>query len=128
MPSFRKIIITGVSLGLLGIGGIIFLIYFTKPTLQFRWLFFFLSLIGFSGFSLPILGLIHQRFSPPESINESVLLRESIMIGFFANLLAWLMIGDMLTFALFLLLLAGVVTIEYLIRLTEKSQWRPNRE
>ena len=127
MPSFRKVILTGIGLGIIGIGGIIFLIYFTKPTLQFRWLFFFLSLIGMSGFSLPILSLAHKRFSPPESINENVLMREAIMIGFFGNLLAWLMIGDMLTFALFLLLLAGGITIEYLIRLTEKTQWRPGK-
>ena len=127
MPSFRKVILTGIGLGIIGVGGIIFLIYFTKPTLQFRWLFFFLSLIGLSGFSLPILSLTHKRFSPPESINENVLMREAIMIGFFGNLLAWLMIGDMLTFALFLLLLAGGVTIEYLIRLTEKTQWRPGK-
>ena len=121
MPSFRKVILTGIGLGVIGIGGIIFLIYFTKPTLQFRWLFFFLSLIGLSGFSLPILSLVHKRFSPPESMSENVLLREAIMIGFFGNLVAWLMIGDMLTFALFLLLVAGMVTIEYLIRLTEKT-------
>lgn len=127
MPSFRKVILTGIGLGVIGIGGIIILIYFTKPTLQFRWLFFFLSLIGLSGFSLPILSLVHKRFSPPESMTENVLLREAIMIGFFGNLVAWLMIGDMLTFALFLLLVAGMVTIEYLIRLTEKTQWRPGR-
>jgi hypothetical protein len=127
VPSFRKVILTGIGLGVIGIGGIIFLIYFTKPTLQFRWLFFFLSLIGLSGFSLPILSLVHKRFSPPESMTENVLLREAIMIGFFGNLIAWLMIGDMLTFALFLLLVAGMVTIEYLIRMTEKTQWRPGR-
>jgi hypothetical protein len=127
VPSFRKIILTGLGLGIVGIGGIIFLIYFTKPTLQFRWLFFFLSLIGISGFSLPLLNLIHKRFSPPESVNENVLHREAIMIGFFGNLIAWLMIGNMLTFSLFLLLLAGGVTIEYLIRLTERTQWRPGK-
>jgi hypothetical protein len=128
VPSFRKILIIGCSLGILGIGGITFLLYFTKPTLEFRWLFFFLSLIGISGFSLPILSFLHQRFSDPDTVNQAVLLREAILIGFIGNLLAWLLIGDMLTFALFLLIIAGGVTIEYLIRLTEKAQWRPKRE
>jgi hypothetical protein len=127
VPSFRKVVITGVSMGLLGIGGVVSLIYFTKPTLQFRWLFFFLSLVGVSGFCLPLLSLIHQRFSEPATINENVLLREAIMIGIAVNLIAWLQIGDMLSFALFLLIIAGGVSIEYLIRLTEKTQWRPRR-
>ncbi len=127
MPSFRKILLTGISLGAVGIGGVFFLFYFTKPTLEFRWLFFFLSLTGVSGFSLPLLSLLHHRISEPESVNEGTLLRESIMIGLFTNLVAWLQIGDMLTLALFFLLLAGGVTIEYLIRLTEKTTWRPRR-
>lgn len=127
MPSFRKILLTGLILGLVGIGGVVLLFYFTKPTIQFRWLFFFLSLIGVSGFSLPVLSLTHERFSVPGTVNESVLLRESIMIGAFVNLIAWLQIGDMLTFALFLLIIAGGVTIEYLIRLTERTQFRPRR-
>ena len=107
MPSFRKVIITGLGLGIVGIGGVVLLIYFTKPTLQFRWLFFFLSLIGVSGFSLPLLSLFHLRFSSPESVNESVLLREAIMMGILINLIAWLQIGDMLTFAVFLLIVAA---------------------
>jgi len=127
LPSFRKIILTGISLGILGIGGMVMLFYLTRPTLEFRWLFFFLSLTGLSGFSLPVLSYLHQRFSEPASVHEGVLLREAIMIGVFGNLIAWLQIGDMLTFALFLLLLAGGSTIEYLIRMTETTQWRPKR-
>jgi len=128
LPSFRKILLTGIILGVAGIGGVLFLFYFTKPTLEFRWLFFFLSLTGLSGVSLPLLSMMHQRFSEPDSVNESTLLREAIMIGLFGNLIAWLQIGDMLTLALFFLLLAGGVTIEYLIRLTEKTTWRPRRQ
>lgn len=127
MPSFRKILFSGLILGVLGFLGVIVLFYFTKPTLGFRWLFFFLSLTGLSGISLPILHFLHQRFSVPDTVDGSVLLREAIMIGLFGNLIAWLQIGDMLTLALFLLLLAGMITIEYLIRLTEKTQWRPRR-
>ena len=39
--------------------------------------------------------------------------------------MAWLQIGRVLTTPMVLLLIIGFVLIEYLLRLSEKSQWTP---
>ena len=42
--------------------------------------------------------------------------------------LAWLQIGRMLTLPLAVLLALGFLIIEYLLRLRERSQWKPGGE
>jgi hypothetical protein len=52
-------------------------------------------------------------------------LRQSLWIGIYGPTLAWLQIGRVLTVALTILLAIGLILIEVLLRLRERSQWKP---
>lgn len=52
-------------------------------------------------------------------------MREALWVGIYFPTLAWLQLGRVLTPALVLLLAIGFVAIEVLLRLRERSQWKP---
>lgn len=124
-PSVSSFLPTAIILSLLGWGGLFFLIIYTLPNLGPRWLFFFLSVLACTGTSLPIVAFLNRRFptSPPPS--PGAVLRESIWMGIYFPMLAWLQLGRVLNPALAILLALGLIAIEILLRLRERSQWKP---
>jgi hypothetical protein len=54
-----------------------------------------------------------------------MVIRESIWVGLYWTTLAWLQLGRVLNLALAILLAAGFIAIEILVRLRERSQWKP---
>lgn len=98
---------------------------FTLPTVGPRWLFFFLGVLAVTGTALPAIAYLNRRFPTEPPANPSVILRQSIWIGIYIPTLAWLQIGRVLTPALALLLALGLIVIEWLLRLRERSQWNP---
>lgn len=123
--SVRSFIPAAIILCLLGWGGLFYLVFFTVPTVGPRWLFFFLSVLALTGTVLPVVAFLNLRFpsSPPPT--AGVVLRQAIWVGIYIPTLAWLQIGRVLSLALALLLALGFVLIEWLLRLREKSQWKP---
>lgn len=121
----RSFIPAAIILCLLGWGGLFYLVFFTVPTVGPRWLFFFLSVLALTGTVLPVVAFLNLRFpsSPPPT--AGVVLRQAIWVGIYIPTLAWLQIGRVLSLALALLLALGFVLIEWLLRLREKSQWKP---
>jgi hypothetical protein len=71
---------------------------------------------------------LNQRFSskPPAGIN--VILRQTIWIGIFIPTLAWLQIARVLTIGLAVILALSILIIEGLLRLRERSRWKPRQE
>lgn len=131
MPSIRQTIFTGLSLAVIGWGGLVYLFFFTLPTLGPRWLFFFFLMLALTGSALPIVAFLNRRFQLPSQIDAGVIIRQSIWVGIYGNLLAWFQLGRILTMALVLFLAVGFVLIEFLLRLRENSLWSPkerNRE
>jgi uncharacterized membrane protein YcjF (UPF0283 family) len=57
-----------------------------------------------------------------------VILRQSLWVGIYSTTLAWLQIGRVLTLPMALVLAIGLVIIEWLMRLRERSQWKPDKE
>jgi hypothetical protein len=88
-------------------------------------LFFFLSVLALTGTSLPVVAFLNKRFPTNPPVNSGVIVREALWIGIYFPTLAWLQLGQVLTPALMLLLAGGLVAIEILIRLRERSQWKP---
>jgi len=121
----RSFIPATIILCLLGWGGLFYLVFFTVPTVGPRWLFFFLSVLALTGTVLPVVAFLNLRFpsSPPPT--AGVVLRQAIWVGIYIPTLAWLQISRVLSLALALLLALGFVLIEWLLRLREKSQWKP---
>ncbi len=120
-----SILITSIVLNLIGWVGLILLLNFSLPTLGPRWLFFLLLTIGISGLSLPILFFLHLRFptNPPADMN--VYVREALFVSVFFDMLAWLQLGRVLTPFRAFLVAAGIVAIEFFIRLRERSKFKP---
>ncbi|UCD41219.1 MAG: hypothetical protein JSV69_11635 [Chloroflexota bacterium] len=124
-PSVRTFIPAALILALIGWGGLYALLNFTIPTVGPRWLFFFLSVLALTGTSLPIVAFLNQRFPSTPPVSSGVIVREALWIGIYFPTLAWLQLGRVLTPALIMLLAIGFIAIEILLRLRERSQWKP---
>jgi hypothetical protein len=122
---FFPFLITGLFLALVGWGGLAVLVLTTLPTLGPRWLFFFFLTLGVSGLALPVMHILHRRFPSEPPVDSGVMIREAIMLGIYGDLLAWLQLGKVLNPALTVFLAAGLCAIEFLLRLRERSRFKP---
>lgn len=107
-----------------GVVGLYQLIMFQIPTIGPRWLFFVVLVMAVTGVVVPFVHYLNRRFSrslPP----ANVLFRQSLWLGIYAAILAWLQLGRALAPLNALLILAGLVAIEVFLRLRERSRWTP---
>jgi hypothetical protein len=58
-------------------------------------------------------------------VGPHVIVRQAQWVGVFGLILLWLRQGDLLTLWLTLGLAGGLLAIEWLIRLRERSHWQP---
>lgn len=127
-PNLASVLLTSFILAAIGWIGLFFLFQNTQPLLGPRWAFFFLLTLAVSGSVLPIAYLLNLRFPSNPPANAIVLIRQSIWVGVFFDLLAWLQLGRVLNPILATILAIGVLVIENLIRMLERTRWRPARE
>ncbi|MHB0966338.1 MAG: hypothetical protein ACYC3P_07165 [Bellilinea sp.] len=125
LPPFKPFLIVSLILGIFGILGLALLFGFTVPTLGPRWLFFFLGAASVSGLALPIVYLLHWRFPSPNPTTPGILVRQAIWGGVYFDLLAWFQLGRVLSLPLAVGLAAGIVVIEFALRLAERSRFAP---
>lgn len=127
-PSVKSVLPAALLLALTGWAGLAGVIYFSLPTVGPRWLFFFFAVLAITGTFLPFTAYLNRRFpsTPPAGLN--VILRQAIWVGIFIPTLAWLQIARVLTLGLAGLLAMSLVIIEILLRLRERSRWKPHRE
>jgi hypothetical protein len=102
-PPVKAFLPASVLLMLLGWAGFLAVINLTEPNGGTRWLFFFFLVLAFTGTAMPGVA----------------------WVGIYLPTLAWLQIGRVLTPSLALLLALGFVLIEGLLRMRERSQWKP---
>ena len=124
-PSVKTFIPTAVILIIVGWGGLIYLFQNSLPTVGPRWLFFFLAVLALTGTVLPAVAFLNRRFPSTPPATTSVILRQSLWAGIYFPTLAWLQIGRTLTPTLAILLALGLVLIEILLRMRERSRWNP---
>ena len=126
-PPVKYFIPASIFLFIIGWGGVILLFLNTLPTVGPRWLFFFLLVLALGGTFLPVVAFLNRRFPslPPASV--AVIIRQATWIGLFGATVAWLQIGRVLSLPMILLLLIGLSLIEFLLRLNERSQWKPSQ-
>ncbi|OGO41740.1 MAG: hypothetical protein A2W36_02690 [Chloroflexi bacterium RBG_16_58_14] len=124
-PPVNAFLPAALFLAIIGWGGLVALIFFTMPTVGPRWLFFFLSVLAVTGITLPLFAFLNNRFPSTPPVSTGVILRQALWAGIYFPTLAWLQIGRVLTSSLGLLLAVGFILIEFLLRLREKSQWKP---
>jgi hypothetical protein len=124
-PSIGSILPLTVLLFGLGYGGMYFIIQYTLPTVLPRWLFFFCFFLAATGTALPFTAFLNRRFPSNPAAGSSVVLRQAMWVGVYTSTLAWLQLGRVLNIAIAVLLGIGLVIIEWLLRLRERSQWKP---
>ena len=124
-PRVSMFIPAAVFLVAVGWGGLFILVNFTPPTLGPRWLFFFLFSLALTGTALPGVAFLNRRFPSSPPAHAGVIVRQAIWVGIYWATLAWLQSGRVLTSSLALLLFVGLVLVEWLLRLRERSQWIP---
>lgn len=108
-----------------GWGGLFFLVMNTYPTVFPRWLFFFLLVLAVTGAALPVVAFLNRRFPGAPPATGSVVIRQATWFGLFAATAAWLQMGRVLSPVMAFLLLSGFILVEFLLRLNERSQWKP---
>ncbi|NPV85606.1 MAG: hypothetical protein HPY45_06305 [Anaerolineae bacterium] len=124
IPSIHLFVLTGIVLAIFGWGGLIWLVMFTLPYLGPRWLLFFLVVVALSGTAMPVVAYINRRLSVKHGFEANAVVRQSLWVGIYADLLIWLQLGRVLTFNIAIYLLIGFAAIETLLRLRETSRWR----
>jgi hypothetical protein len=124
-PSVASFLPASFVLMVVGWGGLIYLVNYTLPTIGPRWMFFFLFFLALTGTALPFAAFLNRRFVSSPPAGPSVVLRQAIWFSIYWSTLAWLQWGRVLNMALALLLAIGLILIEWLLRLRERSQWNP---
>lgn len=122
----RAYLPSALVLSIVGLGGLFVLINMTEPSGGTRWAFFFCCVLGLSGLALPGVAYLNARFPSTPPPNQTVIIRQALWFGIYLPTLAWLRIGRVLNLSLALLLAAGFILIEWLLRLRERSQWKPD--
>ena len=124
-PPVTQFLPTAIILMIIGWGGLYLVTMYTTPTGGTRWLFFFTGVLALTGTALPIVAFFNRRFQTAPPPVTMVIVREAIFIGIYIPTLAWLQIGRILSPFLAMLLAVGLLIIEWLLRLRERSKWNP---
>jgi len=124
-PRVANFLPAAIFLFIIGWGGLIALTIITLPTVGPRWLFFFLCVMAITGTMLPIIAFLNRRFPSTPPPTAMVVVRQSLWFAIYGATLIWLQMGRVLNPALAILLAIGLVLIEFLLQLSEKSQWKP---
>ena len=126
-PPTGSVLATTLLLVTIGWGGIFLLVNVTLPSIGPRWVMFFLLFLAVTGTALPVVAFLNRRFQSTPPATRAIVLRQAIWFGLYATTLAWLQLGRVLTSSVALLLALGLVLIEILLRLRERSQWKPGK-
>jgi len=116
---------TAAILMVLGWGGLYAVIQYTYPNGGTRWLFFFALILALTGTVLPLVAFLNRRFQSKPPASNLVVMRQALWFGVYVGIIAWLQIGRVLNPAIAILLAVGLMIIEWLLRMRERSQWKP---
>ena len=126
-PTARQYLYSSAFLMLLGWVGLILMIFVLSvpPLVWARWGFFALWFIALSGTALPISYYLNLRFPSDPPAESGTIVRQALWVGVYGSVLAWLQLGHVLAFWIWMGLAGGLIGIEYLVRLRERSRWTP---
>jgi hypothetical protein len=125
-PPVKDFLPAAFFLMLCGWVGLFLLVFYTLPTVGPRWLFFFLCVLALTGTALPMVAFINRRFPSLPPPTHGIIVRQSLWFAIYASTLIWLQIGRVFSITLAILLAIGLVIIEFLLRVSERSQWKPS--
>lgn len=117
------VILTSLFLVVTGLGGLAVIIINTVPTLGPRWLFYFFMFLALAGIGLPITDFLNRRFPTKPRAGANIVIRQAVWIGIYGCVLTWLQFGRILNSGLVMFLAIGLITIEFLLRMNERSRY-----
>jgi hypothetical protein len=124
-PSFRPYIASTISLFIFGWGCALMAVFSLTPTVWARWLLFFGGTLGLTSLALPATWFLNLRFMSEPPAGPHVIVRQAVWVGVYGALLAWLQQERLVTLWTGLGLAAGLIAVEYLIRMRENTRWQP---
>jgi hypothetical protein len=129
-PATRDYLLSSLLLMIIGWGGLGLLIFVLSipPLVWARWGFFALWFTALSGTALPVAYFLNVRFPSDAPAEPHTIVRQACWVGVYGSILAWLQLGNVMAFWMWTGLAGGLVGIEYLFRLRERSRWRPPDE
>ena len=68
---------------------------------------------------------LNLRFPSKPLAGPNVIVRQALWLGVYGDLLAWFQLGRLLTPVLAVFLAVGLILIEVLLRLNERSRFKP---
>jgi len=117
------VLLTAFFLTVTGWGGLAVIVINTVPTLGPRWLFYFFFFLGLAGLGMPVSDFLNRRFPAKPRASATVVIRQAIWFGVYGCILMWLQFGRILNSGLVVFLAIGFITIEFLIRMNERSRF-----
>jgi len=123
--SFLPYLASAISLFVLGWGAAAIAIFTLTPTLWARWLVFFGSTLGLTSLAMPATWFLNLRFPSEPPAGPYVIVRQATWVGVYGAVLIWLQQVRLVTLWSSLGLAAGLIAIEYLVRMREKARWQP---
>lgn len=123
----RSYLPAALFLAVIGLSGLYFVTNYTEPSGGTRWLFFFTAVLALSGMAMPITAFLNRRFPSSPPAGGAIITRQAIWVGIYIPILLWMRLGRVANVSLALLLAAGLILIEFLLRLRERSAWKPER-
>lgn len=107
-----------------GWGGLVLLVFTRVPRLGAElWLFFILLHMAITGTVMPIVRYLNMRFSPldVEPVAGGVLVRQSVWIGLFVVISAWLQLLRNLSLPIMFFLALFLIVVEIFLRSRERN-------
>ncbi len=125
-PDHIGVLISAFVFMILGWGGLYLLVSSIEPYVGPRWAFLALLLIAVTGTVLPFVRFLNLRFTPLNAPLPSggVLVRQSVWVGLFVVICAWLQILRILSASLAFFVATAFVVLELFLRSREVSQER----
>jgi hypothetical protein len=123
--SFRPFLASAIILFILGWGAAAYAVLMLTPVVGARWLLFFGATLGLISLALPVMWFLNLRFHSDPPAGAGVVVRQAIWVGIYGAMLVWLQQVRLVTIWSGLGLAAGLIVIEYLIRMREKARWQP---
>jgi hypothetical protein len=126
-PTARQYLSSSLFLMAAGWGGLVLLIFILglPPLVWARWAFFALLFTALTGTALPVVYFLNLRFPSDPPAESHSIVRQALWVGSYGCILAWLLLGRVMTFWVWIGLAGGLIAIEYIIRMRERALWRP---
>jgi hypothetical protein len=126
-PTARHYLVSAFWLVIAGWGGLALMVYGFQlpPVVWARWGFFVLWFMALTGTALPVAYFLNLRFPSAPPVEPHTVVRQAMWMGIYGCLIAWLQLGRVMAFWLWIGLAGGFMALEYLIRLRERARWNP---